>query len=134
MSFDLRTRGLDQLVVLHTGRTRRQACHTTEAGIEMAGETVAEGRLTLQPYAHQVNATARRVHLFAPEDIGWTDGQTEATVDTVGDQITRRWMVARRTRLCKPKKVLPQVSAKSDEPHNGFDQFRRIVAHTLLEY
>ena len=42
---------------------------------------------------HQVDAAARGVHLFVPEDVGGADGQAETAVDAVFDDLLGRRMV-----------------------------------------
>src|ERR1035437_8261732 len=56
---------LDQLVVLHTGRTGSDTGHAPEAGLALLHHRGGH-RLTLEALAHEIDATSGRVHLLAP--------------------------------------------------------------------
>ncbi len=83
---DLRARRFDERRVLHAGRTRRDARHAAEAGVEMADERRRHLRAAFEARLHQVDAAARRVHLLAPQHIGRTGRQAEAAVHALVDQ------------------------------------------------
>ena len=91
--FDLRPRGLDQLVVLDARRAGGQTGHATQAGIEVTHERVAHGHLTLQSKPHEVDPAPGRVHLLAPEQIGRAGGKTETAMNAVIDELSRGRMV-----------------------------------------
>ena len=56
---------------------------------------------------HQVNAAAGRIHFFVPENVGRADGQAEAAVDAVLDDLfggrmvrvegARQWIRVRKS-------------------------------------
>ena len=48
--------------------------------------------LTVGREFHQIDAAARRVHLFVPEDIGRANGKTETAVNALIDDFSR-WRV-----------------------------------------
>ena len=56
----------------------------------MADEGRRHLRAPLEPGLHQVDASARRVHLLAPQHVGRTRRQTEAAVDARVDERPRR--------------------------------------------
>ena len=89
VTLDLRTRRLHQLVVAHAGRTRGQARHAAEAGVEVPRELRRDPRLAFQGHLQQVNPPARRIGLAAPQRVGRARRQTEAAVDAVGEQVGR---------------------------------------------
>src|SRR5690606_36505687 len=68
-------------VVADAGRACGYARQAAEAGIEMTRDRRGHRR-TLEHLLDQMDATARRVHLLAPELVGRAGGQAEATVDT----------------------------------------------------
>ena len=93
MTFDLRASGFDEFSVVDAGRAGGHAGHAAEAGIEMADPLRVHGRVALAGEFHQVDAAARRIHFFVPEDVRGTDRQAEAAMDTVFDDLLGRWMV-----------------------------------------
>ena len=87
---------LDQPVVLHTRRARRNARHAAETPIEVFDDGVAQRDRPVHEALHQVDAPARRVHLLVPEGIGGARREAEAAVDAVCDQLGLH--IASRTR------------------------------------
>src|SRR5262249_37782542 len=57
--------------------------------IEVAHEGLGHPHLSFRGELHQVDAAARRVHLFAPERVGGACGQAEAAVHAVSDELLR---------------------------------------------
>ena len=96
---DLRPGGFHQLVVLHARRTRRQARHAAETGVEVTRELRRDLRLAFERHLHQVNPPPRGVRLPAPQRVRRTRRQAEAAVHAVGEQIGRR-RVVRIERAC----------------------------------
>jgi hypothetical protein len=86
---DLRTGRLDEPVVLHPGRAGRDAGHAAEAGVEVAHHGVGE-RLAVEARLHEVDPTARAVHLLAPERVGRAGRQAEAAVHAVRGELGGR--------------------------------------------
>src|SRR5207244_8730627 len=85
---DMGPRQLDQLVVLDAGRARCHAGHAAEAAVKMLDRRRRERHGAVKQRLHQIDASARRVHLLLPErPVGRTGRQAEAAVDAVGDQL-----------------------------------------------
>src|SRR5271163_608168 len=59
----------------------------------MADPLRVHRRVALTGEFHEVDAAARGIHLFVPEDIGGTDRQAETAVDTVFDDLFGRRVV-----------------------------------------
>ncbi len=89
VAFDLGARVFDELVVLHAGRTRRHAGHAAQTVVHVQAKAFVERRFALRGFLHHVDAAARRVHLFSPEDVGGTRREAEAAVDAVVDEFGR---------------------------------------------
>lgn len=89
VAFDLRASGFDEFAVFDTGGAGGHAGDATEAGIEMANECFVEGSGAVEGHFHEIDATAGGIHFFGPEDVGGTDGETEAAVNALVDQIGR---------------------------------------------
>src|SRR5262245_49912292 len=89
---DLRALLLDERCVLHPRWTCRHARETPETAIEMLHERRGCFDASLDAGLHQVNASARRVHLLAPEKVGRARRQAEAAVHAFIDQ-RGRWRV-----------------------------------------
>ena len=77
-------RALDQPVVAHAGGARGDACHAAEAAVEVLRDRRVERDRAVETRVHQVDATARRVHLLAPEHVRGAGRQAEPAVDAVG--------------------------------------------------
>src|SRR5262245_7463293 len=105
----LRTRGLDEAVVLNAGRTGREAGHAAEARVEMTSKALVPRRAALQCGAHQVDAASRRVRFFAPYHVGRACRQTEAAMNAVVDELARWWMCGVEDRCggCAWHSVIP---------------------------
>src|SRR5262249_60697566 len=87
---DASPRLLDQDVVLHSRRTGRHARHAPQATVEMRDDVLAPRDLPFGQAAHEVDPSARRVHLLAPGHPGGTGGKAETAVDTVIEKRTSR--------------------------------------------
>src|SRR5262249_15346983 len=74
------------------GRTGRFAAAAAEAEIEMTREGRSEAHPPLRGCAHQVDAAARRVHLFTEHAIGRTLRQANAAMDA-GAETLHGWSV-----------------------------------------
>ena len=94
----LGARGLDQLVVLHAGGTRRHARHAAQALVEVPDRRVLQ-RIALEPLLHQVDAAAGAVHLLAPQHVRGAGREAEAAVHAVADQRRVRRVVVVEGRL-----------------------------------
>src|SRR5258708_2137773 len=92
--FDLPARRLDERRVLHARGARGDARHASEARVEMADERRRHRSPFVQRRLHQVNASARRVHLLAPQRIRRTRWQAEAAMHARVDERTRRRIVS----------------------------------------
>jgi hypothetical protein len=99
VSFDLRARSFDQLVVLDSGGADRHTGHAAEAGVEVMYGLRREGDLAFVDELHLVDAAARRVHFFAPEGVRGAGGQAEAAVDALVDERRGRRMVGIEGRM-----------------------------------
>ena len=87
MAFDLCARGFNELVVLHAGGAGGHAGHATETAIEVGDESfVHHADFAFGGGFHQVNAAARRIHFFVPENVSGAGGQAEAAVAAVADE------------------------------------------------
>lgn len=75
-------RGLDQPVVPHPRRACGHARHAAQAPVEVRHRRVGQ-RSAVQHLGQQVDATARRVHLLAPQLVCRARRQTEAAVHAV---------------------------------------------------
>src|SRR6185437_1127842 len=93
MTLDLSASGFDELSVVNAGGTGGHAGHAAEAGVEMANPLRVHGGGAFAGDFHQVDAAARRVHLFVPEDVGGADGETKAAVNALVDDFGRRRVV-----------------------------------------
>src|SRR6185312_4355802 len=71
---------LDQEVVADTRRAARDACHAAEAAVEVLDDCRGEPERPLRGLLHQLDPSARRVHLLVPEDVRRAGRQAEATV------------------------------------------------------
>ena len=77
---------LDERRVLHAGRTRRDARHAAQAGVEVAHERRRHRRAPFEAGFHQIDAPARRIHLLAPQHVGRAGRQAEAAVHARVDE------------------------------------------------
>ena len=84
VALQLRADRFDQLVVLHAGWARRHTSHAPQARVEVLDIGVVERDRAFLAELHQVDASARGVHLLAPQRIRRAGGQAEAAVHTVG--------------------------------------------------
>ena len=87
VALDVVARLLDQPVVLHPGRTRADAGHAAEAAVEVLDHRVGQIDRAVDEALHQIDPSARRVHLLVPERVRRAGRQAEAAVDAVGDQL-----------------------------------------------
>src|SRR5215469_11460578 len=92
MALELRASGLDQFIVLHAGWAGCHAGHAAQTLVDVGGERGIYADLSLRGHFHQLDAAARRIHFFTPQQIRWAGSQAEATVDAVGNQF-RVWRV-----------------------------------------
>ena len=99
MAFDLWAGSFQQFVVLDARRTGCDTGHTAKAGIEVAGKVVRDRRLALKPPLAESDSTPRRVGFSAPQDVGRAGRQTEAAVNTIGDERRIGWVVTVKRRL-----------------------------------
>ena len=93
VAFDLGAGRLDQLVVAHAGRAGGDAGHAAEAGVEVAAHLRRQANLAIGRQPHQVDASARRVHLLAPEQPRRAGGQAEAAMHAILDDLAGGRMV-----------------------------------------
>src|ERR1035437_4848848 len=82
-AFDLRADLLDKTVVLHPRRARIDAGHAAEARVPVAHHLTVHADLAASSEIHQQDPSPGGIHLLAPEQIGRTGGEAEATVDAV---------------------------------------------------
>ena len=80
---DRRSRALDQPVVAHAGRTRRDAGHAAQAAVEVLRDRRVERDRAVEARVHQVDPTTRRVHLLVPQHVRRAGRQAEPAVDAV---------------------------------------------------
>ena len=83
---DLRAGLLDEGAVLHARRTGGDTGHAAETRIEMPDERVGHPYSSVESPFHERDAASRRVHLRAPQKIGWTRGKTEPAVHARVDE------------------------------------------------
>ena len=88
-ALDLAARRLDERRILHAGRTGGDARHAAETRVEVAHERRRHLGAAVEPALHQIDASARRIHLLAPQHVGRTRRQAEAAVHARVDQ---RWI------------------------------------------
>ena len=93
VAFNLRARGFNQFAVVHAGGAGGHARHAAQAGVEMAHPFVVQRSRAGGRHVHQVDASARRIHLIAPEEVGGTNRQAEAAVHAFVQNFARRGMV-----------------------------------------
>src|SRR5579859_8142579 len=94
MAFDLSASGFDEFSVVDARRTCGHASHAAEAGIKMADPLGIHGGVAFASNFHEIDAAARRVHLFVPEDIGGADGEAKTAVDAFVDDFGGRRVVS----------------------------------------
>ena len=82
----LRADLLDETVVLHAGWAGIDTRHAAQTRVPVAHHLRGHPDLATGREIHEQDATARGIHLLAPEQIGRTGGQAETAVDAVGDQ------------------------------------------------
>jgi hypothetical protein len=80
LALDLTASVFDELVVFDAGRAGGHACHAPEAAVDVRLEDIVERGFAEGGFTHEPDASAWRVHLFAPEDISRTGGEAEAAV------------------------------------------------------
>src|SRR5205823_12876965 len=78
---------LDQLAVLHAGRTRGFARPAIEAEIDVPLHLLVQLDPPIGHGAHEVDAAARAVVLISQLDVGWTRRRTQAAMDAVEKQL-----------------------------------------------
>src|SRR5207247_5933147 len=79
-ALDLRARRLEQRAERHARRARGLARATAETEVEVARVSLGDVEPALRDGAHQIDATARRVHLLAERAVGRTRRQADAAV------------------------------------------------------
>jgi len=99
VAFDLWAGSFQQFVVMDARRTGCDTSHAAKAGIEVAGKVVRDRRLTLKAPLDESDAATRRVGFSAPQDVGRAGRQTEAAVNTIGDERRIWWVVTVKRRL-----------------------------------
>ena len=87
VAFDLGAGVFDELVVLDSRGAGGHARHTAETVVDVLAEVEAEGSFAGGDFVHHVDAAARGVHLFAPQDVGGTRGEAKAAVDAGIDDL-----------------------------------------------
>jgi hypothetical protein len=87
MLLDERARAFNQASVVNAGRTRGFASAATEAQVEMTGGVVVEFDASFGERLHQVDATARRIHLASSCDVSWAGLGAKSAVNAVEQQI-----------------------------------------------
>ena len=101
IALHLRARIFDELVVLYAGGASRHARHAAQTVIHVLAEGWIERGVSFGGFLHHVDAAARRIHLFSPQNIRGTCGQAEAAVHAIGQQfLVRRVMRIETGRLC----------------------------------
>src|SRR3989449_6773360 len=138
---ELRARRLEERAESHARRARGFARATTETEVEMVLEGPAQPYPALGRRPHQVDAAARRVHLFAEHPVGRTLWEADPAVHALSDLVevgslggaeggrhqrppTKRPGVS--TRLASNSSFSPRMTAKrpaSTGPH-GSTAFR----------
>src|SRR5579859_3376879 len=93
MAFDLSASGFDEFSVVDARRARGHASHAAEAGIEMADPLRIHGGVAFAGDFHEIDAAARGVHFFVPENVGGADRETKTAVDALIDDFVRGWVV-----------------------------------------
>src|SRR6266446_200231 len=84
---ELRARRLEERAEPHARRARGFARATTETEVEMALEGPAQLHPALGRRPHQVDAAARRVHLFAEHPVGRTLREADPAVHALPDLV-----------------------------------------------
>lgn len=93
MAFDLRAGSFDQFAVVNSGRASGHAGHTAEAGVKVADPLRVDGCVAFAGEFHEVDAAARGIHLFVPENVRRADRQAKAAVDAIFDDLFGRRMM-----------------------------------------
>jgi hypothetical protein len=104
--FHLGPRLLDESLVVHARRTGSHAGHAAQAAVEVT-DHLARHRLSLRQQPHEVDAPARRVHLFAPRLVRRTGRQAEPAVDAAVDERALRHL---QRRTAKPNPGQGRIS------------------------
>ena len=87
---------------MDAGRAGCETGHAAKAGVEVTSKVVVDRGLTLKPPLDECNATSRRVGFSPPQDVSRAGRQTEAAVNTIGDQLGVGWVVTvKRQRGCR---------------------------------
>lgn len=87
VAFDLRAGGFDEFSVFDAGGGGGHACDATKAGVKVADPGFVYFGQAFMGGFHEMDAAARGVHFFAPQDVGGTSGKAEATVDAFFDDV-----------------------------------------------
>ena len=87
VAFDLGAGVFDELVVLDSRGAGGDAGHAAETVVDVLAEVLAEGSFARRGLVHHVDAAARGVHLFAPQDVGGASGKAKAAVDAGIDDL-----------------------------------------------
>src|SRR5262249_23590539 len=84
---------LEQMAERNPRRARCLARPAAEAEIEMTDERLARGDAPFGRCAHQVETSARRIHLLSEREIGRTLGETDSAVDALPEVVERDGVV-----------------------------------------
>lgn len=87
---NLRAGSLDQFAVVHARGAGGHAGNTTETSVEVMDPVFLDAGGAFEGPFHQINTAARRIHFFAPENVGWASRQAKAAVNTFLDEFQRR--------------------------------------------
>ena len=80
---------IDQMHVMHAGRTGGHAGQAREAAVDMLDHLRRGGLPALQHVLHQVDAPARGIELVAEQQIGRAGGRAEAAMDAGPEDLLR---------------------------------------------
>ena len=84
---------------MDAGRAGCETGHAAKAGVEVTSKAVRDRGLALKPPLNKGNATPWRVGLSPPQDVSRAGRQTEAAVNTIGDECRIGWVVTVKRRL-----------------------------------
>src|SRR6266481_6418798 len=94
LAHELRARGLQELAERHAGGTGALAAPAAEAEVEVTRHGRREPDAPFRRRAHEIDAPAWRVHLFAEHAIRGALGQADTAVDA-GPEPVHGWSIAR---------------------------------------
>lgn len=78
--FDVRTGMIDQMHIMHAGRTGCHAGKTRQAAVDMFDRFLVRRLIILQHVFHQIDAATRGIELVAQDRIGRASGGTKAAM------------------------------------------------------